>query len=200
MIASLTGSVQAITNQQLVLDVNGVGYAVAVTPALSRATTIGATLRLHTALIVREDAFSLFGFESFEELELFDLLRSVTGVGPKSALAILANLGAEQVRLAVATENDSVFKSVTGIGPKTAKVIAATLAGKLGTLPIPIGKPVSDSSSELTLALVGLGWTERQAAAAVADATSKLGSAASREQILRSALASLSAGKTVAGE
>ena len=114
MIASLTGTVQGVTSTHLVLDVNGVGYAVSVTPAMSTSALVGSALMLHTALIVREDAFSLFGFETLQELELFDLLRSVTGVGPKSALAILANLGVEQVRLAVATENDSVFKSVSG--------------------------------------------------------------------------------------
>lgn len=200
MIASLTGTVQGVTSTHLVLDVNGVGYAVSVTPAMSTSALVGSALMLHTALIVREDALSLFGFETLQELELFDLLRSVTGVGPKSALAILANLGVEQVRLAVATENDSVFKSVSGIGPKTAKVIAATLAGKLGVhQPVANETPRADST-ELVAALVGLGWSERQASLAVMAAQSNLGSSASKEQLLRLALSQLSAGKTIAGE
>ena len=200
MIASLTGTVQGVTSTHLVLDVNGVGYAVSVTPAMSTSALVGSALMLHTALIVREDAFSLFGFETLQELELFDLLRSVTGVGPKSALAILANLGVEQVRLAVATENDSVFKSVSGIGPKTAKVIAATLAGKLGVHQSVANETPRADSTELVAALVGLGWSERQASLAVMAAQSNLGSSASKEQLLRLALSQLSAGKTIAGE
>jgi Holliday junction DNA helicase RuvA len=127
VIASLTGTVFSLTQHQLVIDVAGVGYQVFVTPQTSSQLRLGESARLHTALIVREDAFTLFGFSNLEELEMFDLLRSVTGVGPKSALGILASLTADQIRVAVLSEDDAAFRSVSGIGPKTAKLILSLI-------------------------------------------------------------------------
>ena len=131
MIASLTGTVQSSTLNSLVLDVSGVGYLVQVTPSLALSVKVGDSLALVTAFVVREDAFTIYGFASNEELQTFDLLRSVTGVGPKSAMSIIHQLGVEALSQAVATEDDSAFKTVSGIGPKTAKLIVVTLAGKL---------------------------------------------------------------------
>ena len=133
---------------------------------------------------MRYYAFSLFGFETSIELELFDLLRSVTGVGPKSALAIIGALGVDEIRNAVANEDDGAFRSVSGIGPKTAKLITVTLAGKLSAN----GQPVD---SELLAALVGLGYSEVSAKAALRSAT-----AGTLQERLRAALAQLSAGRT----
>ncbi len=131
MIASLTGTVQTIHPNSVVLDVNGVGYLVNVTPALSASLQLGEGLLVQTAMIVREDAMTLFGFTDVEQLNLFELLRSVSGVGPKSALAIVSALSSDQIFDAVSAEDDLVFKSVPGIGPKTAKLIVVTLAGKV---------------------------------------------------------------------
>lgn len=206
MIASLTGKVQRSGAGFLVLDVAGVGYQVFVTAASQHALTLGAEVTLQTALIVREDAFVLFGFESIEELELFDLLRSVTGVGPKSALAILSQLSVEAIRGAVVSENDSTFKAVSGIGPKTAKLITVTLAGKLKGLNLSAataaeagaGKPRVDLANVIG-ALQGLGWAERPATEAVREAAEALGSSASADALLRTALARLGASKSVSG-
>lgn len=206
MIASLTGQVQRSGAGFLVLDVAGVGYQVFVTAASQHALTLGAEVTLHTALIVREDAFVLFGFESIEELELFDLLRSVTGVGPKSALAILSQLSVEAIRGAVVSENDSTFKAVSGIGPKTAKLITVTLAGKLKGLNLSAapaaeagaGKPRVDLANVIG-ALQGLGWAERPATEAVREAAEALGSSASADALLRTALSRLGASKSVSG-
>ncbi|MFM6963191.1 MAG: Holliday junction branch migration protein RuvA [Micrococcales bacterium] len=166
VIASLSGQVLAKTNGTLVIDVSGVGYSVATTRQVLATCEVGTQLTVHTALIVREDAFLLFGFESAEQLALFDLLRSVTGVGPKLALAILSALSNEQIANAVVTENSDAFQSVSGVGAKTAKLISVTLAGKL--------KPMATStnSDEATIleTLKGLGWSEKQAAAAVREA------------------------------
>lgn len=206
MIASLTGQVQRCGAGYLVLDVAGVGYQVFVTAASQHALSLGTVVTLQTALIVREDAFVLFGFETIEELELFDLLRSVTGVGPKSALAILSQLSVQAIRSAVVSENDATFKAVSGIGPKTAKLITVTLAGKLKGLSLgagakaePVsGKPQVDLGNVIG-ALQGLGWAERPATEAVREAAEALGPSASADALLRSALSRLGASKSVSG-
>lgn len=206
MIASLTGTVFSLTQHQLVIDVAGVGYQVFVTPQTSSQLRLGESARLHTALIVREDAFTLFGFANQEELEMFDLLRSVTGVGPKSALGILAALTADQIRVAVLSEDDAAFRSVSGIGPKTAKLITVTLAGKLkGLIPTSSNKSSGESATpkvdlaSVSLALQGLGWPERSANQAVREAAAALGSAATADALLRSALGALGSGKSISG-
>ena len=190
----------------MVLDVNGVGYQVFVSSQSAHALSVGTSTMLHTALIVREDAFVLFGFETTEELELFDLLRSVTGVGPKSALAILSQLSVGAIRDAVVSENDATFRAVSGIGPKTAKLITVTLAGKFAGLAA-VGKtgasgpktaPMVDLGNVIQ-ALQGLGWSERQAAEAVREAAEALGANATTDAILRTALARIGATKTVSG-
>ena len=204
MIASLTGTVQNLALTHAVIDVSGVGYFVSITPATSQTLRVGSAAMVHTALIVREDAFSLFGFATTDELEMFDLLRSVTGVGPKSALAILAQLSADQIRVAVQTENDAAFKAVSGIGPKTAKLISVTLAGKLkgviGTAAVAgaTQSPAADLTNIVT-ALQGLGWSERQAADAVREVSNSVGAAATTDVILKAALARLGNSKSVSG-
>jgi Holliday junction DNA helicase RuvA len=204
VIASLTGTVQSLALTHAVIDVSGVGYLVSITPATSQTLRVGSAAMLHTALIVREDAFSLFGFATTDELEMFDLLRSVTGVGPKSALAILAQLSADQIRVAVQTENDAAFKAVSGIGPKTAKLISVTLAGKLKGV---IGTAASAGSTQspaadltnIVTALQGLGWSERQAADAVREVANSVGAAATTDVILKAVLARLGNSKSVSG-
>lgn len=203
MISSLSGLVQRIGNGFVVVDVSGVGYQVFVTAGTAHALHSGDSVLLHTALIVREDAFTLFGFQDMGELELFDLLRSVTGVGPKSALAILSQLSGGAIRDAVLSENDATFRSVSGIGPKTAKLITVTLAGKLAGIPqagtqATISAPKADLSN-IVLALQGLGWNERQAGDAVREAAESLGATATADLVLKAALARLGNSKSVLG-
>jgi holliday junction DNA helicase RuvA len=207
VIASLNGTVFSLTQQQLVIDVAGVGYQVFITPQTSSTLRVGEIARLHTALIVREDAFTLFGFANQEELEMFDLLRSVTGVGPKSALGILAALSADQIRSAVLSDDDAAFRSVSGIGPKTAKLITVTLAGKLPGIAVSsaskssnvTGKSSLVDLASVSLALQGLGWPERAATQAVREAANALGSAVTADALLRAALGSLGSGKSISG-
>ena len=206
MISYLSGSVARTGNGFVVLDVNGVGYQVFVTTQAAHSLTIGSSTSLHTALIVREDAFILFGFETVEELEIFDLLRSVTGVGPKLAIAILSQLSIGAITQAVKAENDATFKAVSGIGPKTAKLITVTLAGKLagfGAVTSTAGKaaktaPMVDLGNVIE-ALQGLGWSERLAAEAVREAAEALGNAATADVLLRMALSRLGGSKSVSG-
>lgn len=171
----------------MVLDVAGVGYLVQITPKVALTLSIGQDLSLFTAFIVREDAFTIYGFSSQEELSTFDQLRSVTGVGPKSALSIIHQLGVDALRDAVTSEDDTAFKSVSGIGPKTAKLLIVTLNGKLTGS----GKSVSTSDdSDIVSALIGLGYQARVAEESV-RAARKQDSSASNEQILRFALQNL---------
>lgn len=167
MIASLRGTLVALTGTRAVIDVSGVGYAVAVTERHARDLRTGDTVRVHTALVVREDDMSLFGFADEVELGLFELLRTVSGVGPKSALGVLGEMTPDAIARAISADDDAPFRAVSGIGPKTAKLIVVTLAGKLiaPTTAAPSTEPSAPAAvtTSLVAALTGLGWPERTA-------------------------------------
>ncbi|HVL59832.1 MAG TPA: Holliday junction branch migration protein RuvA [Microbacterium sp.] len=173
MISSLRGRAAHVDTDSIVIEVGGVGLTVAVTPHVAAATDVGDDVHLHTNLIVREDALSLFGFESRDELVVFTQLLSVTGVGPKSALGVLAALSVTQIAEAVSADDDAPFRRVSGIGPKTAKLIVVQLAGKV-VAPRSGSAPRADAApgvaAQVTQALIGLGWSERAASEAVASA------------------------------
>ncbi|MFC5790661.1 Holliday junction branch migration protein RuvA [Agromyces tardus] len=172
MISSLRGRVLSASGSTLVIEVGGVGFRVNATPALVLASREGQELFVHTTLVVREDSLTVFGFATLDELEVFELLIGVTGVGPKSALGVLSVMSPEQVAVAVQRDDDAAFRKVSGIGPKTAKLIAVSLAGKLTVSPVTstgssiVGGGVADS---VLAALTGLGWSERVAADALTE-------------------------------
>jgi Holliday junction DNA helicase RuvA len=199
VISSLRGPVLAAAGTTLVIDVGGVGFQVNTTPALVLASREGHEVAVHTTLIVREDALTLFGFGTRDELDVFELLIGVTGVGPRSALGVLSAMAPGQIAAAIAADDDAAFRKVSGIGPKTAKLITLSLAGKLvppraseaGSAPIPVGaRSVSES---VLAALTGLGWSERAAADAVDEVLAELSEAdsASVPAVLRLSLARL---------
>lgn len=196
MISSLRGRVVHVDAESVVVEMGGFGLSVAVTPQVARSAHLGDELQLHTSLIVREDALSLFGFESREELAVFTLLLGVTGVGPKSALGVLSTLTVGQIADAVAADDDAPFRRVSGIGPKTAKLIVVQLAGKLAPVR-PAAASGTDAPSavpaQVAQALVGLGWSERTAAEAVASVADEASAAdrASVQALLRLTLAML---------
>ena len=197
MIASLNGNVVALEPGSAIIDVSGVGYLVYVTLPTSNLLSLDSSAHLFTTMIVREDAFSLFGFLSSVDQRIFDLLRSVTGVGPKSALAILSAMGVDQIISSVATEDDASFRQVSGVGPKTAKLIVLNLAGKLG---VPNSIMPKANPSELALivsALAGLGWNERVAQEAAQQSIRQLGSQATSNELLKHALSKLGTAKSV---
>ncbi|WP_295845465.1 Holliday junction branch migration protein RuvA [uncultured Microbacterium sp.] len=196
MISSLHGTAAHVADDSLVIVVGGVGFSVAVTAQLARTVHVGDDIHLHTNLIVREDALSLYGFEAREELTVFTQLISVTGVGPKSALGVLSSLTVPQIAQAVADDDDAPFRRVSGIGPKTAKLIVVQLAGKLHVAPSAAPATASAHGQvplQVTQALVGLGWTERTAAEAVASVAESASEAdrASVQSLLRLTLALL---------
>jgi Holliday junction DNA helicase RuvA len=172
MISSVRGVVLQVAGTVAVIEVGGIGLAIAVTPQHGLLLRVGAEATLRTALIVREDDLALFGFRDADELTVFDLLRGVSGVGPKSAMGVLAAMTPGQIAQAVATEDDAAFRKVSGIGPKTAKLIVVSLAGKMqvaDTSPA-AQAPATRVNESVLVALVGLGWSERVAAQAVDDA------------------------------
>jgi Holliday junction DNA helicase RuvA len=177
MISSLHGTVLHIGPDSIEILVAGVGYTVAVTPDVVRSARVREPIVLFTNLIVREDALSLVGFADRPQAALFTILLGVSGVGPKSALGILAAMSVDDIARAVADDDDAPFRRVSGIGPKTAKLIVVQLAGKLAP-PAPSttrGATVDgDVSAQVIAALVGLGWSERTAADAVASVADDL--------------------------
>ncbi len=196
MISSVRGAVAHIEADTVIVEVGGVGLTVAVVPRVSRQLHLGETALLHTCLIVREDALSLYGFQTRDELNVFQLLLGVTGVGPKSALGVLASLGVDQIAEAVAGDDDAPFRRVSGIGPKTAKLIVVQLAGKLAApsrLPAAATLPDDAVAPPVIAALVGLGWSERVAVEAVGTAAEEASDAdrASVAALLRLTLAHL---------
>jgi Holliday junction DNA helicase RuvA len=197
MISSLQGTAASVSDDSLVVVVGGVGFSVAVTPQVARATVVGSEIVLHTNLIVREDALSLFGFETRDELLVFTQLIGVTGVGPKSALGVMASLTVSQIAEAVIAEDDAPFRRVSGIGPKTAKLITVQLAGKLAAPRQAGGAPRASSPggvpAQVAQALVGLGWSERTAIEAVSTVAEEAAEAdrTSVQALLRLTLAAL---------
>uniref|UniRef100_UPI002810DE26 Holliday junction branch migration protein RuvA n=1 Tax=Microbacterium sp. TaxID=51671 RepID=UPI002810DE26 len=184
MISSLRGTVLHAASDHVVIETGGVGFSVFVPADVAHTALVGESLQLHTSLIVREDALTLYGFGDRDELEIFGQLLSVTGVGPKSALGVLSHLTVDQIAEAVTAEDDAPFRRVSGIGPKTAKLIVVQLAGKVQPriASAPPGAPVSGVTDQVAAALVGLGWSERVAAEAAAQ-TAEDATEAERESV-----------------
>ena len=174
MISSLRGTVLSAAGGMAVIEVGGVGFSVQLTPDHVLSLRVGDEAFVLTSLIVREDALQLFGFADLDQLQVFELLTGVSGVGPKSAIGVLSVLSPDQIAGAVTADDDAPFRKVSGIGPKTAKLIVVSLSGKLAvTRRAPVAKATAGSPSSIgdsvLVALVGLGWPERVAAEAVAE-------------------------------
>ena len=169
MIASVSGKVLASTLGAVTLEVGGVGLLVHTTNRISSTLAIGQSATLQTVLVVREDSLTLYGFIEAMELETFDLLRSVNGVGPKLALSILTSLSVAEIADAVASESDAVFRSVSGVGVKTAKLITLSLAGKISGGSSTLITGTARASVE---ALIGLGYSEKEATITVRKVSS----------------------------
>jgi Holliday junction DNA helicase RuvA len=193
VIATLNGTVTRTSIGQIVLDVNGVGYLVHLTLPSSSEVSVGLDLFLNIEHVIKEDSETLFGFLTLEELQAFQLLCSVNGVGPKSALAVLGQLGVAGIEEAVVTANDEMFRSVSGIGPKTAKLIVLSLTGKLVSSG---SSSTSTNGQNVVNALIGLGYAERQARGAVESLT-KEESELPEQELLKRSLAALSLSRKV---
>ena len=170
MIAHIRGSIEFVGKDNLIVNVGNVGLRVYVPAATRDFASVGKIIDLFTHLHIRENEWTLFGFPSQEELELFELLLGVNGVGARTALAVLGAASPEQLRSAIAHEQPEVLTRVPGIGPKTAKSIIFHLKDKMG-----IAAPgaqiayLSDADTEVIAALTGLGYSIVEAQTALAS-------------------------------
>ncbi len=168
MISILHGSVISQETDGIIVDVNGVGFHVMVPKPLRDGLQAGENIYLYTRLIVREDAMLLVGFETREGREVFDLLLSVNGIGPRLAMSVLSTLTPDTIRRAVFNEQAEIFSRVPGIGNKTAQKIILHLQDKLpateGLEPL---ARISDVDSEVLSALTTLGYSLVEAQAAL---------------------------------
>ena len=171
MIARLRGRPVGRTNEGLVLDVNGVGYLVAATPSVLRRAGAGSEVTVETYLHVREDALQLYGFADAEERELFVHLLTVSGVGPKVALAVVSGSPPGELRKAIALGDHARFQAIPGIGKKTAERIVLELREKLGSVSETGLAVVGDTPGHIVArdALVELGYTVVDAERALAE-------------------------------
>ncbi|MCE6996645.1 Holliday junction branch migration protein RuvA [Saccharothrix sp. S26] len=192
MISSLRGQVLSIGLDHVVVEVGGVGYAVQATPATLATLRRGEETQLATALVVREDSLTLFGFADTEARELFGLLQTVSGIGPRLALATLAVLEPDKLRAALAEGNITVLTQVPGIGRKGAERLIIELRDKVGQL-APAPSATGDTGqvrAQVTEALLGLGFPAKQAEQAV-DAVLAADGALGTSEVLRRSLAAL---------
>jgi Holliday junction DNA helicase RuvA len=179
MIASVSGRVAAVSPDGAVVEVGGIGLAVQCTPGTIARLQVGESARLSTSLIVREDSLTLYGFADDDERQLFELLQTANGVGPRLAQAVLAIHPPREVRRAVSTADVKALMQVPGIGKKGAERLILELRDRLGSItsdttldgPAVAGLPsvtaVAPWRDQLTSALVGLGWSTKEADAAV---------------------------------
>ena len=161
MIAHLEGTLLHAGPTSVTVSVQGVGFAVTVTPSAAARGRVGSTYALHTKLVVREDELALYGFDTVVDRDTFELLTSVSGVGPKSAMAVLSTIGADALATAVEAADEAAFKPVPGIGPKLAKLIILQLSGRVV---VTAGAAAPRGvAADMAEALVGLGWQPAKA-------------------------------------
>ncbi|MEU8837632.1 Holliday junction branch migration protein RuvA [Streptomyces roseus] len=203
MIAFVSGPVAALAPTLAVIEVGGVGMAVQCTPGTIAGLRMGETARLATSLVVREDSLTLYGFADDDERQVFELLQTASGVGPRLAQAMLGVHSPDALRLAVESGDERALTAVPGIGKKGAQKLLLELKGKLGAATAVVGAQRAVASGpapwtdQLTAALIGLGYAARDAEDAVdavtpqAEAAIAAGGSAPVPQLLRAALQSL---------
>lgn len=201
MISSVRGTVTDLAPDAAVVEVGGIGLRVQCTPDTLAALTLGRTATLPTALIVREDSLTLFGFADADERAVFDLLQTATGVGPRLAQAVLAVLRPDDVRRAVLAEDLVTLTKVPGIGRKVAQRLVVELGDRLGPpvgaaaspAPAPVGPPWRD---QVGAGLLNLGWSTRQVDTVLDELAGDGGTSddAPVAEVLRAALGRLARG------
>lgn len=163
MIAHLFGNIRSKGANFLVVDVSGVGYKVFVTPSTALESEIGAKASFFVHSHIREDQISLYGFLNANELDLFELLISVSGVGPKVALSVMSGANAGAIALAIKGGDPAVFTKVSGVGKKTAERIVVELKEKVEADATSANTHASRQLSDSLQALVTLGYGEKEA-------------------------------------
>ena len=168
MIATLRGEIAQVEENALILEVGGVGLRVFVPAPLRARTRAGELLMLYTHLVVREDALTLYGFETQGERELFNTLLGVDGIGPKVALSVLSTMTLDAIQRAVFADEPEVLSRVPGVGKKTAQKMALHLKDKLKPMDaLATMAGMTDRDSEVLAALTALGYSVVEAQAAI---------------------------------
>jgi Holliday junction DNA helicase RuvA len=168
MISHLTGTVRHLTTEKVVLEVGGVGYAISITPRTSTHIVIGSEISLATTLVVREDSMTLFGFLDSRDRDIYETLQTVTGIGPKVALAITGALTPDELARAISLEDIAAIEKVPGIGRKGAQRLILELKGKLvSDTNVPQIVTHSAVRDQLLSALTGLGFSAKDSDLAI---------------------------------
>jgi Holliday junction DNA helicase RuvA len=194
VIASVEGVVGAIAADSLVIEVVGIGYRVFAAPSVLASAAPGSKLKLHTYHLVREDQQALFGFRTAEELGFFNLLLTVTGVGPKVAMAIVGSRPAADLQLAILQQDQAVLTSIPGIGKKLAERIIFELKEKVSAAGVAAGSAAAvatASENEVVAALQALGYSLGEAREASRLAVSDPAVGAGLEERVKAALRTL---------
>ncbi len=194
MIASVEGKVGAVAFDSLVIEVGGIGYRVFAAPSVIASAGPGSLLKLHTYHLVREDQQALFGFRTPEELGFFNLLLTVTGVGPKVALAIVGSRPTADLQLAIMQQDQAVLVSIPGIGKKLAERVIFELKEKVaaaGVAASPTAAGGGVGEGEIVAALQALGYSIGEAREASRAALASAGVGSTLEARVKAALRSL---------
>lgn len=162
MISSLTGKVKQISTSNLVVDISGVGISVNVPARVAAQSNLGSAVELHTYLVVREDALTLYGFLDLIDRNFFELLLSVTGIGPKVAQAILSINDAAGVADAISTGDLKTLESIPGLGKKGAQRLVLELKEKVSLYLQHESKSANQISNQVEVALQGLGYSVKE--------------------------------------
>jgi holliday junction DNA helicase RuvA len=170
MIASLQGKIESLGTDSAVINVGGIGFLVYMpTSTLSTLGTPGREVKLYTHFHLREDNASLYGFESADELRLFETLTSVSGIGPKLGMALLSAMGVDQIVMAIATANADLLTTTPGVGKKTASRIILELKDKIGAgWAVTPAAQITQENMDVLAALAQLGYSAAEATRAVA--------------------------------
>lgn len=162
MISSLTGKVKYLSTSNLVVDISGIGISVNVPARVAAQSNVGSAIELHTYLVVREDALTLYGFLNLDDRNFFELLLSVTGIGPKVAQAILSLNDASAVALAISKGELKTLESIPGLGKKSAQRLVLELKDKVATYLNHESVSANQISNQVEIALQGLGFTAKE--------------------------------------
>ena len=163
MIASLFGTIRNLKLDQAVIEVNGVGYLVHVTPKTSSKLSVGRDFQIYTSMVVREDSMTLYGFIESDERELFEVVQTVSGIGPKVALAITSAMSTDDLAQAVHSKDEKSISAIQGIGKKGAQRLILELEGKLDFTAVAPKSTNQSWREQLIDALTGLGFAKREA-------------------------------------
>jgi len=178
MISTLTGTIRSLTSDRAILEVGGVGLSVVLTPSTTAQITLGSQQQLFTSLVVREDSLTLYGFLNDEAKGLFELVQTVSGIGPKVEMSIVGSMTTEDLARAISQEEISIIEKVPGIGRKGAQRLILELKGKLtdlsGNQMYKVHQPAW--REKLVSGLISLGFSPKEADGAISEVVATLSS------------------------